>query len=73
MTDDEPEEENSLTHRLINGNETEEAMKAAVEEAKRLHKRMGVPMHVVVSGELVTIEPEDIEVEDGECHYPFLS
>ena len=63
----------SLTDRLINGNETEEAMKAAVEEAKRLHKRMGVPMHVVVDGELVTIQPEDIEVEDGECHYPYLS
>jgi hypothetical protein len=48
-------------------------MKAAVEEAKRLHKRMGVPMHVVVDGELLTIQPKDIEVEDGECQYPFLS
>lgn len=67
------DQETSLADRLIRGNETEEAMKAAVEEAKRLHKRMGVPMHVVVDGELVTIQPEDIEVEDGKCHYPFLS
>jgi hypothetical protein len=66
------DEDVSLADRLIHGNETEEAMKAAVEEAKRLHKRMGVPMHVVVDGELVTIQPEDIEVEDGECQYPFL-
>lgn len=67
------DQETSLADRLIHGDETEEAMKAAVEEAKRLHKRMGVPMHVVVDGELMTIQPGDIEVEDGECHYPFLS
>lgn len=63
----------SLTRRLLDGNETEEAMKAAVEEAKRLHKRMGVPMHIVVDGDLVAIQPEDIEVEDGPCEFPFLS
>ena len=63
----------SLTDRLIHGNETEEAMRVAVEEAKRLHKRMGVPMHVVRNGQQVTIEPQDIEVEDGPCKYPFLS
>jgi hypothetical protein len=67
------DQENSLAHRLIYGNETEVAMKAAVEEAKRLHKRMGVPMHVVVDGVLVTIQPKDIEVEDGDCQYPFLT
>jgi hypothetical protein len=67
------EQEETLAHRLIHGNETEEAVRAAVEEAKRLHKRMGVPMHVVLDGVLVTIQPEDIEVEDGPCEYPFLT
>ena len=45
------------------GDPIDEALRLGVADARRLHKRLGVPMATWRDGRVVMVHPEDLEVE----------
>ena len=57
-------EKKTIDELFRDGKEIDEAMKKAVQEALRQHKRAGNPVAAWRDGKTVWIQPEDIVVED---------
>ena len=57
-------EKKTIDELFRDGKEIDEAMKQAVQEALRQHKKAGNPVAAWRDGKTVWIQPEDIVVED---------
>jgi hypothetical protein len=60
MSDPEP----TLKELFEDGRAIDEALKEAARDARRLHEARGTPMATWKDGQVVWIQPEDIDVDD---------
>jgi hypothetical protein len=49
---------------IADSGNTMRGVREAMRDMRNVHKRMGVPLVGMKDGKMVTIEPEDIQVED---------
>jgi hypothetical protein len=60
MSDSEP----TIDELFEDGRAIDEALKEAARDARRFHKAMGNPMATWVDGPVVSVQPDDIVVDD---------
>ena len=47
------------------GHAIDEALREAARDARRLHKALGNPMATWTNGQVVWVQPDDIEIDDA--------
>ncbi|HWK09057.1 MAG TPA: hypothetical protein VNR64_03340 [Vicinamibacterales bacterium] len=58
------ENELTLDQLFEDGRSIDEALREAARDARRLHKALGNPMATWKDGQVVWIQPEDIDIDD---------
>jgi hypothetical protein len=58
------ENKSTIDELFEDGRAIDEALKEAARDARRLHKALGNPMANWKDGEVVWVQPEDIDVDD---------
>jgi hypothetical protein len=53
-----------VKERFEDGRAIDDALREAARDARRLHKALGNPMATRKDGQVVWVQPEDIQVED---------
>jgi hypothetical protein len=56
--------EPTLKELFEDGRAIDEALREAARDARRLHKALGNPMATWKDGQVIWIQPEDIEIDD---------
>jgi hypothetical protein len=65
MSDPKQNGQEHVKSRFDDDEEVDRAIKIAVREAIRVHKRAGNPIAVSQNGKVVIIQPEDIVIPEG--------
>ena len=58
------ENKSTIDELFEDGRAIDEALKEAARDARRLHKALGNPMATWKDGQVVWVQPEDIDVDD---------
>lgn len=58
------DEKSRIDELFEDGREIDEALLEAARDARRLHKALGNPMATWKDGQVVWVQPEDIQIDD---------
>lgn len=58
------ENKSTINELFEDGRAIDEALREAARDARRLHKALGNPMATWQDGQVVWVQPEDIEIDD---------
>jgi hypothetical protein len=64
------DKKSTLDELFEDGRAIDEALKEAARDARRLHKALGNPMATWRNGQVVLVQPEDINIDDDSEQEP---
>ena len=62
------ENKSTIDELFEDGRAIDEALREAARDARRLHKALGNPMATWKDGQVVWVQPEDIDIDDDSEH-----